>query len=260
MSWLSGSPIEADFKKAITSHPNTLFVTIPSGNGGATDAQGDADQRMPCGLDAPNILCVSTSAPDDGLDCGDYGRTLVDVAVPTQNSITTANGGGFVPTGCATSFAAPTAAGLATILFGMSPTASPAQVRQAIIDGARPVAAWANKSVSGGIADAAGAVQALQGGGGGGGGGGGSDTTAPDVQITKGPNGVVHGHKAKIKFKADDPNATFACKLDRGQYKTCTSPAKLKHLDSGKHKFRISATDAAGNTDQSPAKFVFKVA
>jgi hypothetical protein len=257
MSWLVDASISGDFKKVITSHPNTLFVAIPSGNGGATNAEGESGDRMPCGLDTDNVLCVSTSAPDDGLDCGDYGKTLVDVAVPTQNSITTTNGGGFGPTGCATSFAAPTAAGLATILFGINPQASASQVRQAIISGARPVEAWTNKSVSGGIADAAGAVQAFQGGGGG---GGGSDTTAPNVKITKGPSGTVHGHKVKIKFKADDAAATFACKLDRGQYKSCNSPVKYKRLDSGKHKVRISATDAAGNTDQSPAKFVFKVA
>lgn len=256
MSWLSGSPIENDFKKTITSHPNTLFVAIPSGNGGATNAEPDSDQRMPCGLDAPNILCVSTSSPDDGLDCGDFGKTLVDVAVPTQNSITTTNGGGFTNTGCATSFAAPTAAGIATILFGMNPQASASQVRQAIIDGARPVPAWSGKSVSGGIADAAGAVAALQGAPPGGGG----DTTPPQTTITKGPDGVVHGHKAKFKFKSDDPAATFACKLDRGHYKSCSSPYKLKHLDSGRHKLRVVATDAAGNNDLSPAVFHFKVA
>jgi hypothetical protein len=227
MSWLSGSPIENDFKKTITSHPNTLFVAIPSGNGGATNAEQDADQRMPCGLDAANVLCVSTSSPADGLDCGDYGKTLVDVAVPTQNSITTSNGGGFTPTGCATSFASPSAAGVATILFGIAPQATGSQVRQAIIDGARPAPDWSGKSVSGGIIDAAGAVDALQGNP-----PSGNDTTAPDATITKGPNGTIHGHKAKFKFKSDDPAATF----------------------------RISATDAAGNTDQSPAKFVFKVA
>ncbi len=257
MSWLSGSPIEPDFKKTITSHPNTLFVAIPSGNGGATDAESDADQRMPCGLDAPNILCVSTSAPDDGLDCGDYGKTLVDVAVPTQNSVTTTNGGGFTNTGCATSFAAPTAAGLATILFGINPQATASQVRQAIIDGARPVGAWSGKSVSGGIADAVGAVDAFQGGGGGGGGG---DTTPPETTITKGPDGVVHGKRAKFKFTSDDPAATFACKLDHGQYKSCSSPYKVKHLDSGRHKLKVVATDAAGNNDLSPAVFHFKVA
>jgi hypothetical protein len=256
MSWLSSSPMENDFKKTITSHPNTLFVAIPSGNGGATNAEPDANERMPCALDVPNVLCVSTSSPTDGLDCGDYGKTLVDVAVPTQNSITTSNGGGFTPTGCATSFASPTAAGVATILFGIDPQASASDVRQAIITGARPVPDWSGKSVSGGIIDAAGAVDALQGSPPSGGG----DTTAPETKITKGPQGVVHGHKVKFKFKSDDPTATFACKLDSGQYKSCTSPVKLKHLDSGKHKFRISSTDPAGNTDQSPAKFVFKVA
>jgi Subtilase family len=254
MSWLSGSPMENDFKKAITSHPNTLFVAIPSGNGGATNAEPDANERMPCALDSPNVLCVSTSSPTDGLDCGDYGKTLVDVAVPTQNSITTSNGGGFTPTGCATSFAAPTAAGVATILFGINPQASASDVRQAIIAGARPVPDWSGKSVSGGIIDAAGAVDALQGNP-----PSGSDTTPPETTITKGPKDVVHGHKVKFKFESDDPGATFACKLDRGQYKSCTSPVKLKHLDSGRHKFRISSTDSAGNTDQSPAKFVFKV-
>jgi hypothetical protein len=267
MSWLSGSPMEPEFKKTITSHPNTLFVAIPSGNGGATNAEPDASDRLPCGLDSPNILCVSTSSPDDGLDCGDYGKTLVDVAVPTQNSITTANGGGFTNTSCATSFAAPTAAGIATILFGIAPEATGSQVRQAIIDGARPVGAWSGKSVSGGIADAAGAVDALQSALGivpgsppGTPPGGGGDTTAPETNITKGPDGEVHGKRAKFKFTSDDPAATFACKLDSGQYKSCTSPYKVKHLDSGRHKLKVVATDAAGNNDPSPAVFRFKVA
>jgi subtilisin family serine protease len=160
MSWLVGAP-EADFVAAIRDHPNTLFVSIPSGNGGATDADPDAANRAPCSLDLPNVLCVTTSAPDGGLSCGDYGATLVDVAVPTENSVTTTNGGGFGPTGCATSYAAPTAAGLATILFGFAPAATPAQVRQAIIAGARSVPAWQGRSVSGGIADAVGAVRSI---------------------------------------------------------------------------------------------------
>lgn len=158
-SWLSG-PLEESLRTAILSHPDMLFVTIPSGNGGPENA--DDQDPQPCGLDAPNVLCVSTSAPDDGLDCGAYGPRSVDVAVPTQNSITTTNGGGFGPTGCATSFAAPTAAGLATILFGIDPGARPADVRAAIVDSARRVAAWQGKSVSGGVADAQAAVALFQ--------------------------------------------------------------------------------------------------
>ncbi len=159
LSWLSG-PIEDDLKQAITDLSNVLFVTIPSGNGGAYDA--DADDPQPCGLDLPNVLCVSTSAPNDGLDCGGYGPKSVDIAVPTQNSVTTLNGGTFGPTGCATSYASPTAAGIATILLGIDPAATAAEVRSAIIDSARKVPAWAGKSVSGGIADAAAAVTLFQ--------------------------------------------------------------------------------------------------
>ena len=157
MSWLSG-PLEQEFQDSITGNPNMLFVTIPSGNGGPTDADPDGANRMPCNLNSPNVLCVSTSSPTDGLDCGDFGATVVDVAVPTQGGLTTADGGGFVPTSCATSFAAPTAAGVATILFGLDPSATPAEVKSAIIDSARKVPAWSGKSVSGGIIDAEAAV------------------------------------------------------------------------------------------------------
>ena len=227
-SWLSG-PIEPGLKAAIVSHPGTLFVAIPSGNGGAYDADGQDPQ--PCGLDAPNVLCVSTSAPDDGLDCGAYGPTHVDVAVPTQNSRTTAYGGGTAPTGCATSYAAPTAAGVATILFGIDPTATAAEVRAAIVDSARKVPAWAGRSVSGGVVDAAEAVRLFQqrrgtpmGAGGGtptpggpaGGTGGGAtgpakDTKRPTIVLTRTGNGAG---AAKITVRVSEA-ATVALTIER---------------------------------------------
>ena len=159
-SWLSGNPIEAGFRDSIQNATNTLFVTIPSGNG--FDGNVDGNDPMPCNLNAPNVLCVSTSSPTDDTDCGGWGPNVVDVAVPTQNSVFTANGGGFAATGCATSFAAPTAAGVATILFGFDPTATPGDVKAAIVDSARKVPSWAGKSQSGGIIDVAAAVSLFQ--------------------------------------------------------------------------------------------------
>ena len=159
-SWLA-DPADDDLVPVIKANPNVLFVTIPSGNGEA-GADIDGENPYPCNVNAPNVLCVSTSSPTDGLDCGGSGATAVDVAVPTQNNVMTTNGGGFAPTGCATSFASPTAAGLATILFGIDPSASAADVRAAIVDSARSVPAWQGKSVSGGIADAAAAVALFQ--------------------------------------------------------------------------------------------------
>jgi hypothetical protein len=168
LSWLS-TPDEEAITAAIRQLDQVLFVTIPSGNGGAFNA--DPENPFPCNLNAPNVLCVSTSSPDDGLDCGAFGPRSVDVAVPTRNSVTTQNGGGYInPTGCATSWASPTAAGVATILFGIAPQAGPATVKEAIIDGARRVPAWRGRSVSGGIVDAAKTVsifKARLGGGGG---------------------------------------------------------------------------------------------
>src|SRR4051794_1440706 len=174
MSWLQGPPYEDSFTAAIASHPNVLFVAIPSGNGGACDADGapgggstcgDVDfdhPPMPWAMKVANVLCVSTASPTDGLDCGAYGVQSVDVAVPTENSTTTSRDGGFTGTGCATSFAAPEAAGIATILFGIDPSASASDVRAAIVDSARKAPAWDGRSVSGGIVDAVAAVDLFQ--------------------------------------------------------------------------------------------------
>lgn len=159
MSWLSGD-IEDGLRDAIKAHSQMLFVTIPSGNGGAFDADGDNPQ--PCGQDLPNVLCVSTSSANDGLDCGAFGPKSVDVAVPTRGIKAPTNGGGTTTTGCATSFAAPAAAGVASILFGAKPDATAAEVKAAIVASARKVPAWKGKSVSGGIIDAAAALQTLK--------------------------------------------------------------------------------------------------
>ena len=159
MSWLVGEP-EADFARAIAQARRTLFVAIPSGD--EPGANIDGEQRAPCTIKAPNLLCVTTSGPDNKPSCGALGPRSVDVAVPVENSVTTQNGGGLIATNCATSFAAPTAAGVATILFGAEPKAKPKQVREAIIDSARRVRAFKGKTVSGGIVDAKAALKLLR--------------------------------------------------------------------------------------------------
>jgi hypothetical protein len=92
-----------------------------------------------------------------------------------------------------------------------------------------------------------------------GGGAGGGDADPPNTKIKKGPEGNVETGTVTVKFKSTEPGSTFTCKLDRKRYKPCRSPKKLKNLDQGKHKFRVRATDAAGNTDPTPAKLKFRV-
>jgi hypothetical protein len=101
-------------------------------------------------------------------------------------------------------------------------------------------------------------------GGGGGGGGGGPGRGTPQTAITKGAPKKLDKSKVKFKFKSDEPNSTFECKLkgkglDQAvkRFGDCDSPRKYKHLDQG--KFKVRAIDAAGKVDPSPAKDKFKV-
>jgi len=86
-----------------------------------------------------------------------------------------------------------------------------------------------------------------------------NDTDPPETTITKGAPDKLHKPKAKFRFASDEPGSTFECKLDKQPFKPCSSPRKAKHLDDGRHRFKVRATDAAGNTDPTAAKDKFKV-
>jgi hypothetical protein len=88
------------------------------------------------------------------------------------------------------------------------------------------------------------------------GGGGTTDTDPPETTITK---TRVKGDDAKVRFTADEPGSTFECRIDKKPFRSCTSPRTVKNLDDGRHRFRVVATDAAGNTDPSAAKAKIKV-
>ena len=86
-----------------------------------------------------------------------------------------------------------------------------------------------------------------------------TDSTPPQTTIDKGPKKKTKKRKAKFVFSSSEAGSTFECKLDKKPYKSCTSPQKYKRLKRGKHKFSVRATDAAGNTDATPAKYKWKV-
>jgi Ca2+-binding RTX toxin-like protein len=78
------------------------------------------------------------------------------------------------------------------------------------------------------------------------------DTTAPET-TAKGPKAKTTKAKAKVTFSSSEPNSTFECKLDKAAYKPCASPFRKK-VKVGKHTLLVRATNAAGNTDPTPAK------
>ena len=74
------------------------------------------------------------------------------------------------------------------------------------------------------------------------------------------------GKAAKFEFSSDEAGSTFECSLEgKGlkdsvtEFGSCSSPKSYKKLKPGKYKFHVRATDAAGNTDQTPASAKFKV-
>jgi hypothetical protein len=85
-----------------------------------------------------------------------------------------------------------------------------------------------------------------------------SDETPPDTRITK---ATVDGkkRKARLEFTSTEAGSTFSCKLDKKPAAACTSPRVYKKLMVGKHRFQVTAIDAAGNVDPVAAVKRFKV-
>jgi hypothetical protein len=54
-------------------------------------------------------------------------------------------------------------------------------------------------------------------------------------------------------LSANEP-ATFTCSLDGAAYAACGSRLRYLDLAAGWHTLAVRATDAAGNTDPSPAE------
>jgi hypothetical protein len=57
-----------------------------------------------------------------------------------------------------------------------------------------------------------------------------------------------------------EPGGSFACSLDGAPFSPCTSPKTYSALTEGSHTFSVRATDAAGNTDATPATRTWTIA
>ena len=84
------------------------------------------------------------------------------------------------------------------------------------------------------------------------------DETAPETTIKRvGVN--AEKRRAKVRFASSEPHSTFTCKLSGRKARPCRSPATFRDLLPRRYRVRVTATDAAGNTDQTPAKWRFRV-
>jgi hypothetical protein len=84
------------------------------------------------------------------------------------------------------------------------------------------------------------------------------DTTAPDTTIGT-PPPDPSSPDVSFDFSSSEGGSTFECDLDAGGFSACSSPKAYTGLGAGSHTFSVRATDAAGNTDSTPASFSWTV-
>src|SRR5207247_1669164 len=73
------------------------------------------------------------------------------------------------------------------------------------------------------------------------------------------PPALSTSSSASFSFTATEAGSSFACRLDSGAFTPCVSPRSYSALGFGSHSFQVRATDAAGNTDPTPASYTWTV-
>ncbi len=80
------------------------------------------------------------------------------------------------------------------------------------------------------------------------------DTAAPDTSITAQPTDPTNETGAELLLHLDRGRLDFECSLDGGGWSPpAPAPKSYTGLADGSHTFQVRATDAAGNTDATPA-------
>ena len=86
----------------------------------------------------------------------------------------------------------------------------------------------------------------------------------PETRIVKAPPGriALRGSKRRarvtFRFVSSKPSSTFRCRLDRGRFRSCRPPLKLR-VGTGRHRFEVYAIDDLGNEEATPARRIFRV-
>jgi hypothetical protein len=87
----------------------------------------------------------------------------------------------------------------------------------------------------------------------------GPDTSPPETTITAKPASSVATTTAIFEFESTENGSLYSCQLDNATSTSCLSPKEYTGLSEGSHTFKVSATDAAGNQDLTPAEYSWVV-
>jgi hypothetical protein len=84
------------------------------------------------------------------------------------------------------------------------------------------------------------------------------DHSAPNTTITSGPAKGSTKRRVSFRFSSSESGSSFQCSMDGAPMADCSSPYSTR-VKPGRHTFSVAATDSAGNADQSPAQYRFRV-
>jgi hypothetical protein len=86
------------------------------------------------------------------------------------------------------------------------------------------------------------------------------DETPPETSILSRPADPSTSPVASFTYSSNEPGSTFQCKLDGGNFSSCSSTGiTYSGLAEGPHTFQVRAVDASHNIDPTPAGYSFTV-
>jgi hypothetical protein len=85
------------------------------------------------------------------------------------------------------------------------------------------------------------------------------DSTAPATTIESHPKSKTKSRRGTFRFSSSEAGSTFRCSYDGKPSAPCVASFTTPKLKPGRHRFEVVSTDPAGNADQTPATFSWKI-
>lgn len=159
-SWGGGGASTA-LTNAIVSGGNAGILAVAAA--GNESANNDTTPSYPANVESSAVISVAaTDASNRLASFSNYGATTVDVAAPGSDIYSTTPNNTYASYS-GTSMATPHVAGLVALMAAANPQATASQIRAAILSTAVPVAGLAGKVATGGLINAAAAVNLIRG-------------------------------------------------------------------------------------------------
>lgn len=225
-----------------------------AGNGGVTFAAGGNDGIAHTDAANPWVLSVAATDENDLVTSFSSSGPYIDLAAPGVDILTLMAGGGYGTT-AGTSFSSPIAAGVAGLLFGVSPLLTPTQIADLLTGNAYDLGPAGFDNASGwGRVDAAASVAAAR-----------TLLTSPDmtspVVAIRSPAGgtTTSGVVSVLANAADNVGVTRVALYADGQVIGTLATAPYKFIwnantaSRGRHSLVAVAYDKAGNRGVSAA-------